>query len=206
MIEMNAPPAVVAWICSFLSDSEQYVKYMSTLSELKKLTAGAPQGTLLGPVLYLCMVNDACRDSQYPSWKYIDDLSILECRRVQDPSNIQNSVNELEHWTKENNMKLNPKKCVVMNVSFMRNELISPKITIGNQELNEVTVVKLLGVLVQNDLKWNCHVDDIVKRASMKLHMLRILKGFTYFGFSFDLLFICTSSVGILCLGLALPR
>ena len=39
-------------------------------------------------------------------------------------------------------------------------------------------VFKLLGVMVQNDLKWNCHVNDIVKRASMRLHMLRILKGF----------------------------
>ena len=74
-------------------------------------------------------------------------------------------------------MKLNPKKCVVMNFSFMRTKVISPKITIGNHELNEVGFFKLLGVMVQNDLKWNCHFNDIVKRASMRLHMLRILKG-----------------------------
>ena len=49
MLEMNAPPVVVAWICSFLSDREQCVRYMSTLSEWEKVTAGAPQGTLLGP-------------------------------------------------------------------------------------------------------------------------------------------------------------
>ena len=178
MLEMNAPPAVVAWICSFLSDREQCVKYMSTLSDWKKVTAGAPQGTLLGPVIFLCMINDACRDSTHPSWKYVDDLSLLECRKVNDPTTIQNSVNELDIWTTNNNMKLNPKKCVVMNFSFMRTRIISPKITIGNHELNEVVVFKLLGVMVQNDLKWNCHVNDIVKRASMRLHMLRILKGF----------------------------
>ena len=108
----------------------------------------------------------------------IDDLSLLECRNVNDPTTIQNSVNELDIWTTNNNMKLNPKKCVVMNFSFMRTRIISPKITIGNHELNEVVVFKLLGVMVQNDLKWNCHVNDIVKRASMRLHMLRILKGF----------------------------
>ena len=50
-----------------------------------------------------------------------------------------------------------------MNFSFMRTRIISPKITIGNHELNEVVVFKLLGVMVQNDLKWNCHVNGIGK-------------------------------------------
>ena len=97
MLEMNAPPAVVAWICSFLPDREQCVKYMSTLSEWKKVTAGAPQGTLLGPVICLCMINDACRDSTHPSWKYVDDISLLECRKVNDPTTIQNSVIPQSH-------------------------------------------------------------------------------------------------------------
>lgn len=178
MLEMKAPPAVVAWVCSFLSDREQCVKYMSTYSDWMKVTAGTPQGTLLGPIIFLCMINDACRESELPCWKYVDDLTLLECRKTTEPARIQENVNDLNNWTNNNDMRLNPKKCVVMNVSFMRSDVTFPKVTIGNHELSEVTVVKLLGVLVQNDLKWNCHVNDIVKRASMRLHMLRILKGF----------------------------
>ena len=61
--------------------------------------------------------------------------------------------------------------CCIMNFSFMRTKVISPKITIGNHELNEVVVFKLLGVMVQNDLKWNCHVNDIVTQIKKKMLM-----------------------------------
>ena len=112
-------------------------------------------------------------------YKFPQALNIFYCTFCtlnQSPFHVR--VNELDIWTTNNNKKLNPKKCVVMNFSFMRTKVISPKITIGNHALNEVVVFKLLGVFVQNDLTWNCHVNDIVIRASMRLHMLRILKGF----------------------------
>ncbi|XP_071485120.1 uncharacterized protein [Diadema antillarum] len=98
MLEMNAPPAVVAWICSFLSSREQCVRYMSTYSDWLEVSAGAPQGTLLGPVIFLCMINDACRDSAHPSWKYVDDLSLLECRKVNETSTLQNTIADVISW------------------------------------------------------------------------------------------------------------
>ncbi|XP_071498215.1 uncharacterized protein [Diadema antillarum] len=98
MLEMNAPPPVVAWICSFLSSREQCVRYMSTYSDWLEVSAGAPQGTLLGPVIFLCMINDACRDSAHPSWKYVDDLSLLECRKVNETSTLQNTIADVISW------------------------------------------------------------------------------------------------------------
>ena len=76
-------------------------------------------------------------------------------------------------------MKLNPSKCVVMNIQFMGNQATVPKLKIGDLEISEVQLVKLLGVFVQEDLKWSYHVTEMVKAASMRLHMMRILKGFS---------------------------
>ena len=118
------------------------------------------------------------KDSDVQCWKYVDDLSLLECRKATNQPKIQEVVNELEKWTKDNSMKLNPSKCVVMNIQFMRNQAIVPKVKIGDLEISEVQLVKLLGVFVQKDLKWSYHVTEMVKAASMRLHMMRILKGF----------------------------
>ena len=82
-------------------------------------------------------------------------------------------VNDLEKWTKDNSMKLNPSKCVVMNIQFMRNQATVPKVKIGDLEISEVQLVKLLGVFVQENLKWSYHVTEMVKAASMRIHMMR---------------------------------
>ena len=65
-----------------------------------------------------------------------------------------------------------------MHVTFMRTSPPNPTVHLEGQNLREVQVMKVLGVFIQNNLKWTCHVNEITKRASMRLHMLRILKGF----------------------------
>ncbi len=165
-------------ICDFLKDREQCVKYRLELSDWRKVHAGAPQGTRLGPLVFLCLINDACRGSENQHWKYVDDLSILECRKANDTATVQNSADDLQQWSNNNKMKLNPSKCAVMHINFMRASPPCPSVELNGQSLTEVQVMKLLGVYVQNNLKWTCHVNEITKRASMRLHMLQILKGF----------------------------
>ena len=104
---------------------------------------------------------------------FVDDLSLLECRKATDQPKIQEVVNELEKWTKDNSMKLNPSKCVVMNVQFMRNQTTVPKVKIGDLEISEVQLVKLLGVFVQEDLKWSYHVTEMVK-ATHEAYLERV--------------------------------
>ena len=54
------------------------MKYKGQISDVKVNNAGVPQGTKLGPILFLVMVNDACHDSPFPFYKYVDDLTLVE--------------------------------------------------------------------------------------------------------------------------------
>ena len=74
-------------------------------------------------------------------------------------------------------MRLNPTKCKEMHINFLRNSncLINP-IIIGGNDIKRVNIYKILGVIMDNDLKWNCRVDDIIKKASKKLYSLRVLR------------------------------
>ena len=175
---LGARPELVPWVSSFLSERTQQVRYRGKLSEPVVTNAGVPQGTRLGPILFLAVVNDALDESTLPRWKYVDDLTIAESRKPTTGSNISQTVRELEAWCESTRMKLNPAKCQFLKISFSRQPADPEPVIIANQSIPECDHVKLLGVTIQNDLKWKNHVCDLVSRSSRKLYMLRTLKKF----------------------------
>lgn len=76
---------------------------------------------------------------------------------------MQEAVNHMEDWTTNNKMELNARKTKDMWISFKRSGPVPPPINIDSTVIQRVTKFKLLGVTVQNDLKWNTHVSTIVK-------------------------------------------
>ena len=74
-------------------------------------------------------------------------------------------------------MRLNPTKCKEMHINFLRNSNcpINP-IIIGGNIIKNANTYKILGVIMDNDLKWTCHVDYIMKEAYKKLYSLRVLR------------------------------
>ena len=74
-------------------------------------------------------------------------------------------------------MRLNPTKCKEMHINFLRNSnCLINQIIIGGKVIKRVNTYKILGVIMDNDLKWNCHVDYIIKKARKKLYSLRVLR------------------------------
>ena len=108
-------------------------------------------------------------------YKYVDDLTMVECRKLTEPSQIQGVVDNLSVWANGSKMKLNPVKCFNMNICFSRGPINHSSVVLENGILATVNEVKLLGVTIQNDLKWESHIKDLEKRASAKLYMLRCL-------------------------------
>ena len=178
LIDLGVRPAVIPWICDFLSARQQCVRYRDTLSEWSEVQAGVPQGTHLGPIIFLVMINDAQPHNQLNSYKYVDDLTLVECRQNNQPSQMQTAVDNLASWSEDNNMQLNPTKCVKIDISFSRTREVYPVIHIRDQPLDTVCQTKILGVHIQNDLKWESHVSSLEKRANGKMYMLRTLKSF----------------------------
>ena len=95
----------------------------------------------------LAMVNDAANDIQH-RWKYVDDLSVVEIVPRGEQSNLQSVVNELVHWCDVNDMKLNPSKCMVMQISFLRNPVSSIQLHVNGLQLEAVSSLKLLGITI----------------------------------------------------------
>ncbi|KAI8495209.1 hypothetical protein Bbelb_271950 [Branchiostoma belcheri] len=147
---MGTRPCIIPWIVDFLS--EKRVRYGDSLSDWQTLTTGVPQGTKLGPIIFLCMINDACL-AYADRWKYVDDLSLGENRHIQEQSHLQEQVNSLNKWSKDTKLKLNPKKCFTFTVSFMKTPPPPLPITIDGKQLAAVDVVKVLGLWLQSNLK-----------------------------------------------------
>ena len=139
--------------------------------------AGVPQGTKLGPILFIIMINDLeLASSSTDHWKYVDDVTISESLKKNEVSVLQSDLNTIERWTVNNNMKLNGKKCKEMIVSFARSENDIPRLLIDGLPLDLVPSFKILGLTMDNKLKWQDNTEALVKKASKRLYIIRILQ------------------------------
>ena len=175
LIDLEAHAYIVKWVADFLTDRTQRVRYRGNLSEITTLKGGVPQGTKLGPILFLVLVNDALSTSNLKHLKYVDDITIVESRPRDAVSEVHQTLNTFSSWCNENGMLLNASKCSVMRVDFGRQARIPLNIELNNHTLTEVDVMKILGVYLQADLKWNSQVSSMLKKASKRMHILRSL-------------------------------
>ena len=78
---------------------------------------------------------------------------------------IAEKIEEIVQWTINNDMKINATKSKEMCISFKKLDCTLPRLQIANEELERVNSIKLVGMTIQNNLKWNHHVDNITKKA-----------------------------------------
>ena len=174
---LGVRPALISWICSFLSKRQQAVKINDIISSWLPITAGVPQGTKLGPILFLLMINDLGLSTQLGCnrWKYVDDITLSDTLLRGQSSCLQSDLDRIHQWAVDNNMRLNPSKCKIMRMCFFREQPVLPVFTINGQPLDSVFSHKVLGLTLQSDLRRNAHVDSIVLKAAKRLYILRIL-------------------------------
>ena len=134
----------------------------------------------MGPLCFLAQIEDAIQEPRQgiSVMKYVDDVTIVENGMVNEESSLQATLNEFSEWSRCNNMKLNPDKCAVMNVCFMKNPLTPSPLEICSQQLKVVDCVTILGVQVSQDLKWNDHISKLIQKANTKQYTLKMLKKF----------------------------
>ena len=111
-------PKLVSWLRSFLCQRRQRVKINQITSDWRNVNGGVPQGTKLGPLLFIIMITDL--SSNLPVVKYVDDTTIFEICPYGQNGTIQNALNELANWSDAKDMQINPMKTKEMVVSFMK--------------------------------------------------------------------------------------
>ena len=173
---LRIPIPTLNWITNFLTNRKQRVKLASDcLSEWGNVPAGVPQGTKLGPWLFVLMINDL-RPDGVDQAKFVDDLTISETVPKSGVSTIQNSVNSIKEWSDNNSFRLHDGKCKELRIDFKQNRSIFSPISINDKQIEVVNEIKLLGMALKSDLRWNSHVHNIISKCSKRLYLLIQLK------------------------------
>ena len=179
LYSLGVKATAVNWVADFLRSRYQRVKLKSDcFSDFKPVPAGIPQGTRIGPWLFLVMINDLTSSNALSSmWKFADDTTISEIVPKFGATVLQDTVHDVLRWSNDNRFKLNSLKCTELRIDFRReNNLDIVSLEANRNAFEIVKSAKILGVTVRNDLKWIEHVDDITMKASRRIYLLKQLK------------------------------
>ena len=170
-------PESVRWCASYLENRKQITKVGNTCSSEQFVRHGVPQGSILGPLFFLVFINDLCQTIELCGTSmYADDTAIFYlCKDLDELKvSIQFDLQSVAHWMRENRLSLNVGKTKFMMVGSRNRLSMVPEISVSlNGELiDNVTVFKYLGMLLDNHLQFHPHIDKLVDKTSSKLSLL----------------------------------
>ena len=161
------------WITSFLQDRTQQVVVDGHSSDTAPVISGVPQGTVLGPLLFLLFINDLPAGISSHTRLFADDCIIYrQIHNEADQNILQDDLDKLAHWEKRWGMDFHPNKCSILRVTRSKSPRQRDYILKGTTLALDKTT-KYLGVDLQANLSWNTHIDRVTKKANSMLGFLR---------------------------------
>ena len=158
------------WLKSFLKDRKMKVVVEGDHSKEVEVLSGVPQGTVLGPLLFLCHINDLPDVVKSQVRLFADDCLLYRpIRNQNDHVALQNDLSHLETWAKNWGMRFNAKKCYILSVNTHSTHFYQ----LDNTILKEVDSNPYLGITISNDLQWKTHINSISKKASSTLGFIK---------------------------------
>ena len=168
---------LLQWFESYLNYRNQRVLFRNTVSGSKFVQAGVPQGSVLGPLLFLIYVNDVADNMSGLCRLYADDNSLQHCSSNTQTIQLQlnNDLEKLNAWSKQWLLKFNPSKTKAVFFSTKKNVDL-PSLEFQNCSLDFVSTQKHLGIIISNDFSWSAYIDSLLASANKKLGLLKKLK------------------------------
>ena len=169
---------LLQWLHSYLKDRQQRVVINGVFSPWGKILAGVPQGSVLGPLLFLIFINDITHVIRRCKIRLFADNTCLFVE-VDEPAEAAAALNEdltsIQDWAEKWLVTFSPPKTeeLLITNKAPRNH---PLLYLNNQRITEVKHHKHLGVYLSHNLSWNKHAEEIAKKATRCLGILRPLK------------------------------
>ena len=195
------------WFVSYLTGRTQYVALDDHKSDILLLKCGVPQGSILGPLLFIIYVNDICNVSNL-LYKvlYADDTCVTlagkHINQLMQSMNVE--IMLLNTWLQSNKLSLNVSKTQYMIFHRARIKLDKLSLSINGVNLEEVKTFKYLGLIIDNKLKWIDHIAHVKIKISRGIGIIRKARPFLhkkslcdlYYSFVYPYLLYCTEVWG----------
>ena len=163
------------WLNGWISNRTQKVVIDGEFSPSIPVTSGVPQGTVLGPLMFLLYINDIGEliDNSTSIKLFADDCLLFRpIQTDQDQVQLQSDLDKLRSWAKSWQMNFNPTKCECLHITRSR----TPKVFTYNlmgTDLKTVNQCRYLGIHITNTLTWNSHIDKVSNDANRMLGVVK---------------------------------
>ena len=162
------------WFTSFLTDRSQRVLVDGESSDERPVTSGVPQGSVVGPVLFLLFINDIANNLDCRVRLFADDCLVYrEIQTPEDSLKLQTDLNSLIEWSADWQMAFNVDKCFIMRVTLNRRNVVSHQYTMAGANLKMVDSQPYLGVHLHSKLSWDVHLNHVTAKAKRALGFVR---------------------------------
>ena len=161
------------WFKNYLSNRNHFVSVENSSSSTLPVISGVPQGSVLGPLLFLIYVNDIPSSIHKSSvYLFADDTKISKviCN-LSDSLDLQSDIDSLLHWCLRWNMSIHSGKCVAIRFGHSLKD--SPSYSTNNTTIQPSTKHRDLGLILSSDLSWSSHYNHISRRAYFSLYLIR---------------------------------
>ena len=163
-----------SWLGSFLTNRYQRDVIDCCFSEWLPVRSGVPQGSVLGPLLFLLYIDEIHHIISNSTVKlFADDIALYkQIVSTHDETLLQEDLTKVYQWSQLWQLKLNPQKCESICISYKRSPPMC-KYHLNDQPIPSKSVVRYLGMYINSHLKWSDHVKHITAKASRSLNYLR---------------------------------
>ena len=160
------------WIHNFLAGRTQRVVVDGESSDWANVLSGVPQGSVLGPCLFLFYINDMPDGIKAKIRLFADDTIMYMTVSSKSPGTLQDDLNKLVMWESNWHMMFHPDKCEILSITRSKNPIIT-NYTLRGHILKRTISAKYLGINLDHKLSWRPHICNITAKANSTLGFLR---------------------------------